>query len=322
MSAIKLSIIVPVYNAAPFIEQTLGTLVAQLGTDFEHSPCVEVIVIDDGSQDASRSIIEERFSPVIETGALKFHVQANQGVSAARNAGIALAQGQFIGFVDADDYVLPGYIPTLLLALESGADIVEFGLKTFVSSLDEARAGKTLYSNRRFGLHPVAAVVDHVFGVARWYSCTRVFRASLFDGIRFPVGVRFCEDLMTLPDLYEKARTVLALPDALYAYRSNPASATFNVRPDYIPNLQAYYDTIPAGRLRRHNFLRMAVAYSVYSCLRKSSKQTVLPPTMARDMRRMRFSPAVYRHIDPRRIVIQLYPTAFGMLQRVVRVFR
>jgi len=319
MSTIQLSIVVPVYNAAPFIEQTLGVLVDQLGTD---APCVEVIVVDDGSQDATRSIIERCFAAALKSGAVKLLVQPNRGVSAARNLGIDQARGAFISFVDADDYVLPGYIPTLLVALGSGADIVEFGLRTFVESVGETAAGTTLYSNSRFGHHPVSAVIDHVFGVARWYSWTRAFRAALFDGIRFPVGVRFCEDLMTLPDLYEKARTVLALSDALYAYRSNPVSATYNVRPDYVPNLHAYYETIPRERLRRHDYLRMAVAYSIYSCQRKAGELTPLPATMASDMRRMRLRPSVYRHIPPRRIAIQLYPAVFNALQRVAKVFR
>ena len=311
-----LSIIVPVYNGASCIKESVGSLLYQL------TPELEVLVINDGSQDETSQIIKTEFGRHIDSGQLKLIEQENQGVSAARNHGLDQASGRYIGFVDSDDHVLPGYVQKVLDHTRSGTDIVEFGFRTFVTSPDEALLGTIHYSNDRFGIYQTSDVANRVYGIARWYPWTRVFRASLFEGIRFPVSVRFCEDLMTIPFLYEKSRTVLGLRDALYGYRENPAGATFNIRPDYVLNLERFYASIPAQKTTRNDYLRMAVAYAIYSCRTKAGEKPDLSTNMVKDMRRLRYMPSVYRDIDPRRIAMQLYPSSYQLAKRLARLFR
>lgn len=311
-----LSIIVPVYNGATYIKESVGSLLDQL------TPELEVIVVNDGSLDETSRILNEGFGQYIESGQLKLIEQENQGVSAARNHGLDLANGRYIGFVDSDDHILPGYVQKILDHTRSGTDIVEFGFRTFVTSPDEALLGKIHYSNDRFGIHQTSDVANRVYGLARWYPWTRVFRASLFDGIRFPVSVRFCEDLMTIPFLYEKSRTVLGLQDALYGYRENPAGATLNIRSDYVPNLERFYASIPAQKTTRNDYLRMAVAYAIYSCQTKAGEKPELSSNMVMDMRRLRYLPSIYRDINPRRIAMQLYPSSYQLAKRFARLFR
>jgi len=308
-----LSIIMPVYNGGDFVSDALRSILQQACAQ------MEIIVIDDGSTDGSADLIRGLFKAYLVSGQLRLLVQENRGVSAARNAGLDVARGSYIGFVDADDVVLPGYVEQALRGMQTGADIIEFGFCMFSGKAQTARFSATAHANRRFGLHRTAHVIDGVYAMARWYPCTRIFRAGLFDGIRFPSKIRFCEDLMTVPALYERSSTVLSLREALYGYRRNPAGATLNVRADYIGNLCRYYESIPRSGLRRHDYLRMAVAYSIQSCRMKFGQNIRLDGVISSDMRRLRYMPSVYRDIPPRRILVQLYPSAFELLWRIHR---
>ncbi len=215
MTTKLLSIIVPVFNGKAFIVDSLNSLM------FQTSPAIEVIVVDDGSQDNTVNLIKAHFENYLSSQQLVLLTQKNQGVSAARNHGISKAKGTYIGFMDADDLVQPHYFSTLIKAIEKNTDIVEFGFKTFVQSIEETYKNPAIYSNTKFGMHNTDDVITKVYTISMWYPWTRLFKNDLFHSVRFPVGVKFCEDVMTTPNLYEKAQNILVLPDTLYAYRTN-----------------------------------------------------------------------------------------------------
>lgn len=304
-----ISIIMPVYNGAQLITQTLDSLCSQL------TKGIEIIVVDDGSQDDTTAVIHQHFSPIIQTQQLRVLSQSNQGVSAARNYGIENAHGDYIGFMDADDLALPSYIVTLSQAITHKVDIIEFGFKPFVNVVENASS--TLYTNDQFGEHNVVSVIDRVYSTARWYPWSRLFKKHLLQNIRFPIGVRFCEDLMTIPQLYEKAQTILVLPDALYGYRTNPNSATFKVGADYAEKLIGFYRSIPNSGSTRHDYLRISVAFGIISCQTKSTGSWKLPRDIQHDLNKMRWNFSIYRSLETRRVLVLFYPGIYRMILKI-----
>ena len=115
-----ISFVIPVYNVAPYVRECLESVIRQDFKDFE------VCVVDDGSTDGSSAICDEYAATY--PGRFKLKHQPNQGVSVARNNALDMATGQYIWFVDADDYILPGslcYISEILR--QSGCDTLFFG---------------------------------------------------------------------------------------------------------------------------------------------------------------------------------------------------
>jgi len=310
MNKQKLSLIIPVFNGAQFIQNALDSLFVQATPEFE------VIVVDDGSKDDTVACIHAHFPAYIASNQLRVFTQRNQGVSVARNFGIEQAHGEYIGFMDSDDIAMPNYIKTLFAAMLHDTDIIEFGFKKFIQGLEETGKYPIVYSNPKFGVQPVSQVIDKVYGISRWYPWTRIYKKTLWQHVRFPVGVRFCEDMMTIPNLYENAKTICVLPEAVYAYRMNPAGATQKVGHDYVQKLILFYHTIPTLGLIRHDFLRIGLAHCILSCQMKESGERALPNPIQENMYQLRTLLPVYWHIEPRVIAMLFYPNIFQLLRK------
>ncbi len=193
------SVIIPIYNVEPYLQKCLDSLVAQKFTD------VEFILIDDGSTDQSGEI-----AAVYAEADRRFFVYhtANHGLSAARNLGIEKSRGEWLMFVDPDDYVAPNFckIP-YQAAMQESVDLIIFqwavdGGK--VSVIDCRRSGSS---------EIVDAETAVKYGGA--YVWNKLYRQELFVAIRYPEG-RVYEDLATTHKLIFEAKRVLMLPDVLY----------------------------------------------------------------------------------------------------------
>ncbi|MFI5361857.1 MAG: glycosyltransferase family 2 protein [Elusimicrobiota bacterium] len=132
----RVSVVIPAYNVAPFIGEALESVFSQTFADYE------VIVVNDGSPDTQE--LESALAPRLSR--LRYIKQANQGASAARNAGLKAARGEFVAFLDADDAWLPEYLKRQLKFLdERGADLVCADAAIFGETRDAGRTFMQLY---------------------------------------------------------------------------------------------------------------------------------------------------------------------------------
>lgn len=216
------SVIVPAFNAADTLRGCLTSLAAQTLRD------IEVIVVDDGSTDATAKIVREFASH--SAVAIRLVQQANGGRAAARNTGLAQVTGDFIGFVDADDSAEPAMYQHMLARAESSdADLVHCEYESFDAVTgdtinhyregDEAEYGASLAERPSLLLAGGASV------------CNKLVRRSLFteSEITFPAGMDF-EDLATAYRLAARARRIEKVSEVLYRYRQGHADSIMSAR--------------------------------------------------------------------------------------------
>lgn len=254
----KLTIIIPVFNGANYIIPCLSAIEGQLTAD------VEVIIVNDGSTDETGHLICSTFPDQIKGGSFIYIETPNSGVSAARNLGVARSIGTYIAFVDADDTVLPGYVASILAATAEDVCIIEFGYKTIDSSGNIINDNRFLHT--AFGLNPASRVIDQVFKSARWYPFIRVFKRRLLEQTPFPIGVRFCEDLIAFSQIYMRSERIYSINAVLYAYMINPKGATRNISPGHAKPLIEFYRGIKDRRGFPIDALKMNVAYAIRRC--------------------------------------------------------
>lgn len=113
MTAPEISIIMPCYNAVPYLPQSVASVLAQTYSDWE------LIAVDDGSSDGTLTWLQAQTDPRV-----RIHAQSNHGVSAARNAGLNLSHGRYVAFLDADDTWAPNFLEKMVAALETRSDAV------------------------------------------------------------------------------------------------------------------------------------------------------------------------------------------------------
>ena len=206
----KLSIIIPVYRTEATLERCMESIVGQTFTDFE------VILVDDGSPDKSGELCDEWAR---KDSRIRIIHKQNGGLSDARNAGIEVAQGEYITFVDSDDFIAPDTYEQVL-PLTKDADIVEFPLfRQYGSSRQEiVRFKSQLYTDmKQYWLDAKAYL--------HTYAWNKIYSSHLFDHVRFPVGQVF-EDVATLPALLSKATSVRTTDRGLYYYCANSHGIT------------------------------------------------------------------------------------------------
>lgn len=205
----KISVIVPVYNVAAYVARTIDSLLSQT------YPSVEIIIIDDGSTDGSSAIVD---SYATREGVHILH-QTNQGVSAARNAGLAIASGEFIAFVDADDTVSPDYLAALHTELDAtNADLaVELYANVFPDGHHEPSTRENidkLMSTKEF-------IEYQIYG-GRDTSCyVKLFKSTIIraNNLRFDTAITNLEDMLFLLTYCLHSHAVVCSPQARY-YRT------------------------------------------------------------------------------------------------------
>lgn len=204
-----ISIIVPVYKVADLLPRCVDSVLAQTYSDWE------LILVDDGSPDNSGDICED-----YAKRDSRIHVihKPNGGLSDARNAGIPTAKGRYLTFLDSDDWINERYLENLLQILdESDADVSACNfLRTATESLPErTEEPKTFSFTSRQALdHIIHFGAFHEQMVVAW---GKLYKAELFEGIRYPVG-RIHEDEFTTYKLLDKAGKIAFTTEPLLYY--------------------------------------------------------------------------------------------------------
>ncbi|WP_051258762.1 glycosyltransferase family 2 protein [Chitinibacter tainanensis] len=298
----KLSIIVPVYNVEKYVVQCISSLLQYKTAQ------VEIIVVNDGSPDQSGALIQFEFMKEIQAGDLVYLEQCNQGVSVARNHGIAHAQGDYIGFVDADDYVAESYFYEVLHAIDEGkTDIIEFGWFCFSDEHTED-IKVPMYVHQNFGLLNAKEVLEPIFAASIWYSCCRVIKRELIGATSFPPGVRFCEDMMFLYDIYDRAASIFHIKMPLYAYRQNTVGATALAKPEYIQPMFDLYRSILDRDEKHFDYLKASIVYVVFSCSLKIGCAFAWPADLYADLLRLRLRFLSLKMLSVRKMLILIAP--------------
>lgn len=206
----KLSIIIPVYNVEDTLERCVQSVVRQTFGDFE------VILVDDGSPDNCPQLCDEWAQ---RDNRIRVIHKQNGGLSDARNAGLDLAKGDYITFVDSDDYLAEDTYANAMLQTED-ADIVEFPFvkETNGKFQTTIKLTKEDYHNR-----DSYWLKGHAYEHS--YAWNKIYRRALFNNIRFPKGVVF-EDVATLPLLLEEAQRIRTIDTGCYYYCANENGIT------------------------------------------------------------------------------------------------
>jgi len=205
------SVVIPCYNQGAYIAEALDSVLAQTFPDYE------IIVVNDGSNDGETAEILDRID---RPGTRVVHT-ANQGVSAARNTGIALARGEYILPLDADDRIGPGYLEKAAAVLDQHPEVGFvyclarlFGAKRGMFYLNRATLGEMLLDSRVF--------CSALFRKADWESAGG-YNANMRQGL---------EDWDFWLSLLELGKTSQLVPEVLFYYRVRARSRTRSMSPE------------------------------------------------------------------------------------------
>ena len=224
-----ISLIVPVYNVKNYLRDCLDSLLAQTYPNFE------IVVVDDASTDGSGKIVR-RYAERYPSIRVVSH-DRNRGLAAARNTGIAAARGEYIAFVDSDDYVSSNYLSGLYgNAAAQRADISVCGRYLAFETQEGLRLvedAQTAFSCRRLSnLEGLRALNSYrAFDMS---MCSKLIKKSLLCGIEFPEG-KLCEDYFTCHKIVFKASCLYYDPAPLYYYRQRPGSISRGDKVNWAP---------------------------------------------------------------------------------------
>ena len=252
-----LSVIVPVHNVSKTLRPCLTSILQQGVRD------CEVILVDDGSTDGSSNLCDLLSA---ENDRIKTFHKPNGGLSAARNLGLDKAQGQFITFVDSDDLLCHDTYRPILTYLEAHphVDIAEFPVIVHYGN------PKKEY-HLTFHGEVYETLADYWLqgrGYAHSYAWNKLYRASLFYQVRYPVGRSF-EDILTLPHLLLQSRSIATLSTGCYLYRWNDRGITASATGQQLKDLlDGYLSILPEACDARFYAQIVNVALDIYEATR------------------------------------------------------
>lgn len=205
-----ISVIVPVYNVEQYLRRCVHSILKQTYGNFE------LILVDDGSTDHSGAICDELSS---EDGRIIVLHQSNGGLSAARNGGLAVAGGEYIAFIDSDDYIEENMLFTLLSRIrQNDADMAICGYAKWLEDKDSIIYPEVNFSERVIGREAAFSLLfSRELSVLMPVAWNKLYKRKLWDRLRYPVG-RYHEDEHVIHHLINQCDRVVMVPERLYIY--------------------------------------------------------------------------------------------------------
>ena len=214
-----ISVIIPVYKVEKYLCRCVDSVLEQTYTN------MEIILVDDGSPDNCPVMCDEYAR---QDSRVKVIHQENAGLSGARNAGIDMAQGQWLAFVDSDDYLAADLLERLYQACVDTGSSLSVCRWEYVrgETIPEHGTGETrVYTGREMLAN--LYVPDGAYFVVAW---NKLYRKELFEDIRYPLG-RIHEDEATTYRIYDKVKKAAYVDRSLYGYFVTPVSITRGFNP-------------------------------------------------------------------------------------------
>ena len=215
-ASLKLSIIIPVYQVEQTLRRCIDSVLSQSFTDWE------MILVDDGSPDECPDICNDYSNNYDKI--IVIHTD-NGGLSDARNAGINVANGEYITFIDSDDYLGDETLAKIMIIMYNHPeyDILEYPVFEHFSHLKKEH--HLTFENREY--RDMRSYWLDAKTYCHTYAWNKIYRKSLFTSVKFPFGKLF-EDAYTLPLLLKKAKVVATTDQGMYFYTHNADGITVN----------------------------------------------------------------------------------------------
>lgn len=208
------TVIIPVYNVEKYLRQALDSVVNQTYSN------LEIIIVNDGSTDSSLNICEEYSK---KDNRIVLISVPNGGLGAARNHGLEKATGEYIVFLDSDDFCPLNAIEMMFNSYENeGVDLVVGVCQIMIDNGNTLVPQKSSYRKREV-ISGIELIRSLLIGASS--ACARLYKRSLWEGLRFPVGV-INEDEPILIEVYSRCKKVLMLDEVTYYYRKRLNSIT------------------------------------------------------------------------------------------------
>jgi glycosyltransferase involved in cell wall biosynthesis len=227
-----ITVIIPVYRVEAYLERCVDSVLKQT---FRNT---EIILVDDGSPDACPALCD---AYARRDDRVRVIHQENQGLSGARNAGIEKAAGQYLAFVDSDDYLAPEFLERLYQAcVETDSDMSVCRWEYVKGeAIPEKGGGETRVFTGRQMLGNLYTA-DGAYFVVAW---NKLYRRELFEGIRYPLGV-IHEDEATTYRIYDKVQRAAYVDSSLYGYFVTPSSITRGFNPKRVDWVRAVAERV------------------------------------------------------------------------------
>lgn len=239
-----ISIIVPVYNGQEYLENGIRSIQAQT------YPQKEIIIVDDGSTDHTGDVCRKLAQKYDNIQVVSLH---DEGVSAARNAGIGIASGEYLMFVDADDRLHPQMLQSLYDTLKgTSSDISGCGFFSWTKEAELEKQIQLTYKNgTKLRIFQRDEFLEEIAEGRDTRCWAKLYKRSIIEKHRFRKGLSIGEDMLFLLDILPDVSKVVSVDFAGYGYYQNPAGA---MKRKFTP---AYMDQITCWETARDLIVQM-----------------------------------------------------------------